>query len=159
MDIAGRRGYYEETERTNIYTMRLIILMYPEYQINNKNINRKLLANAEICNKVAEEQHGSRKHHQPGLLLLNKVLVGDLLCLMRYSGCYAMNDAKEWYDRMDQNFTILALMMFGVLWVIARNLFLVLQQACHSIKTGYGVMKPVYGNEKDNNPNCWHWAR
>ena len=64
--------------RINIEEMRLIQLMHPDYQINNKNIGRKVLANTEICNEVAEEQHGSRKHHQAGLLLLNKVLVGDL---------------------------------------------------------------------------------
>ena len=58
--------------------------MHPEYQINNKNIGRKVLANAEICNEVAEEQHRSRKNHQAGLFLLNKVLVGDLFRLMRF---------------------------------------------------------------------------
>ena len=88
--------------------------MHPEYQINNKNIGRKVLVNAEICNKVAEEQYGSRKHHQAGLLLLNKVLVGNLFRLKRYSGCYAMNDAKGCYDRINHNVDILALMVFGV---------------------------------------------
>ena len=123
--------------RININKMRLIMLMHPEHQINNKNIRRKVLANAEICNEVAEEQHGSRKNHQAGLLLLNKVLVGNLFCLTRYSGCYAINDNKGCYNRIDHNFAILALMVFGVPWAIARNLFLVLQQARHSIKTGY----------------------
>ena len=84
----------KKARRINIDEMRLIILMHPEYQINNKNIGRKVLANPEICNEVAEEQHRSRKHHQAGLLLLNKVLVEDLFRLTRYSGCYAMNDAK-----------------------------------------------------------------
>ena len=31
------------------------MLMHPKYQMNNKNIGRKVLANAKICNKVAEE--------------------------------------------------------------------------------------------------------
>ena len=111
-----------------------------------------MLANAEICNEVAEEQHGCRKYDQTGLLLLNKVLVGDLFCLTRYIGCYAMNDAKGYYDRIDHNFTILVLMVFGMPWEIARNLFLVLQQACQSIKTGYSVARSVYGNKHANNP-------
>jgi len=125
------------------------MLMHSEYQINNKNIGRKVLANTEICNEVVEEQHGSRKHHQAGLLLLNKVLVGDLFRLTRYSGCYAMNDAKECYHQIDHNFAILVLMFFGVPWMIARNLFRVLQQARHCIKTGYGILEPVYGNEDE----------
>ena len=68
--------------------------MHPKYRINNKNIGRKVLTNAEICNKVAEEQHRSRKYHQAGLLVLNKVLVGDIFRLTQFSGCYAINNAK-----------------------------------------------------------------
>ena len=124
--------------------------MHPEYQINNKNIGRKVLVNTEVYNEVAEEQHGSRKHHQAGLLLLNKVLVGDPFRLTHFSGCYVMNDAKEYYDQIDHNFTIFVLMLFGLPWIIARNLFRVLQQARHCIKTGYGVSQPVYRNEHKN---------
>ena len=132
--------------------MQLIQLIHSEHQINNKNIDRKVLANAEIYNEVAEKQHRSRKHHQAGLLLLNKVLVGDLFRLTHFSGYYAMNDTKGCYDRIDHNFSILVLMFFGVPWVIARNLFRVIQQACHCIKTGCGVSCPVYGNEDENEP-------
>ena len=64
--------------RINIKDVRLIQLMHPEYQINNKLVGKKVLVNAEICNEVADEQHGSRKHRQAGLLGLNKVE-----CMMR----------------------------------------------------------------------------
>ena len=46
---------------------------------------------------------------------------------------------------------VLALMVFRVPWAIAHNLFFVLQQARHSIKTGYGVSRPVYRNGDTNN--------
>ena len=59
--------------RINIEDMRLIQLMHPEYQINNKLVGKKVLANPEICNEMADEQHGSRKYHQAGLLGHNKV--------------------------------------------------------------------------------------
>ena len=124
--------------------------MHSEYQINNKNVGRKVLANVEICNEVAEEQHGSRKHHQAGLLLLDKVLVGDLFRFTRYSCCYEMNDAKGCYDQIDHIFAVLVLMYFGVPWSVATMLFLVLQQARHSIKTGYGLSQPVYSNEDES---------
>ena len=136
----------------NIDKMRLIMLMYPQFQMNNKNIGRKVLANAEICNEVAKGQHGSRKFHQAGLLLLNKVLVGDLFRLSRFSACYAMNDAKGCYDCIDHTFAILVLMYYGIAWSIARNCFQVLQQGRHRIKTGYGLSKPVYGNEDPQEP-------
>ena len=46
--------------------------------MNNKLTGKQILENVELTNKVTEEQHGSRKHHQAGLLVLNKVLIGDL---------------------------------------------------------------------------------
>ena len=44
-----------------IEDIRLIQLMHPEYQNNNKLVGKKVLANAEMCNEVADEQHGSKK--------------------------------------------------------------------------------------------------
>ena len=39
-------------------------------------------------------------------------------------------------------------MIFGVPWLVVTKLFCVLQQACHCMKTGYGVSQPVYGNKE-----------
>ena len=61
-----------------------------------------------------------------------------------------MNNAKRCYDKIDHNIAILVLMVLGVPWMIARNMFLVLKQACHRIKTGYGVLQQVYGNKDLN---------
>ena len=77
--------------------MRLILLMHPEYQINNKLLDKKVLVNAKLCNEVAEEQHGSRRHHQAGLLGLNKVLIGDIFRYTRGSDCYVMNTIPTAY--------------------------------------------------------------
>ena len=81
--------------------MRHIQLMHPDFQINNKLVGKKVLANAEICNEVAKEQHGSRKHHQAGLLVLNKILVGDLFRLTRRAEYYGMNVTKGCFDRTE----------------------------------------------------------
>ena len=148
----------KKADKINIKEMRLIQLMHLEYQINNKNIGQKVLANAEICNEVAEEQHSSRKHHQAGLLLSNKVRVGDLFRLTSYSGCYAMNNAKGCYDRIDHNIAILVLMVFGVPWIIAWNMFLVLQQTCHRIKTGYAVLATSIRKRRRRQSHCQNWA-
>ena len=64
--------------------------MCPEYQINNKLVGKKVLAEYEIYNEVANKQHGSTKHHQAGLLVLNKILVGDFFYLTHQAGCYGM---------------------------------------------------------------------
>ena len=60
-----------------------------------------------------------------------------------------MNDAKEYYDQIDHTFAVLVLMYFGMSRSVATMLFLVLKKERHSIKTGYGVSKPVYGNEDE----------
>ena len=43
-------------------------------------------------------------------------------------------------------------MFFGLPWKIARNLFHILQQGRHHIKTGYSVLEPMYGNEEEKEP-------
>ena len=100
--------------------------MHPEYQINNKLVGKKVLANAEMCDEVAEEQHGSMKHHQAALLGLSKVLIGDVFRYDRRSGCYGMNDAKGCFDRIQHTFALLVLMYYGVAWSVASTLFGVL---------------------------------
>ena len=72
--------------RINIEDMRLIQLMHLKYKSNNTLVGKKVLANAEMCNEVAEEQQGSRKYHQAGLLGLNKVLIGYVFLCTRHSG-------------------------------------------------------------------------
>ena len=83
--------------------MRLIQLMSPEFQINNKMIGRRILAYAERANAVATDQHGSRKHHKAINTCLNKKLICDVLRQKRRSGAVAMNDAKGCYDRISHN--------------------------------------------------------
>ena len=125
--------------------------MHPEYQINNNNVGRKILANEKICNKVVEEQHGYRKHHQARLLLLNKVLVGDLFRLTRYSGCYGMNNAKGCYNRIDHIFAILVLMFLVYLGLLLQTCYEFSKK--HVIVLGgYGVSEPVYGNKDEDKP-------
>ena len=63
-----------------------------------------------------------------------------------------MNDTQGCYDRIDHTFAILVLMFFGIPWRITRNCFRPLQQGRHRIKTGYGLSKPVNGNEDPEEP-------
>ena len=46
----------------SVAKMRLIQLMSPEFQINNKMISRNVLC-VEAADAVAADQHRSRKHH------------------------------------------------------------------------------------------------
>ena len=90
--------------KISIDNMRSIQLMHPEFQINNKLARKRVLENAEICNEVADEQHGSRKNHQAGLLALNKCLIVDICRLLRMLVCYGINHAIGCFDRIDRSY-------------------------------------------------------
>ena len=102
--------------------------MHPEFQINN------------ICNKVADKQHGYKKHHQAGFLDLNKCLIGDICRLLRMSACYGMNDVIRCFDRIDHTPAIITLMRLGLAYNSTYTLF----QFC--TKIGYGIASPVYND-------------
>ena len=142
VEILKKLGVYD------IEQMRAVQLFAAEFNITNKMIGKRALANAEICNEVADEQHGSRKNHQARLLVLNKVLVGDWLLLRKQAGAYGMNDAKGCFDRIVHTVAIIVLMSFGVPYLAAKTLFLILAKARHKIKTGYGISDWVYGDEE-----------
>ena len=128
------------SEKIGINDMQLIQLMHPEFQINNKLAGKRVLENAEICNEVANEQHGSRKNHQAGLLALNKYLIGDICRLLRMLACYGINDTIGFFDRIDHIPAIITLMRFGLEYKAAHALIQVIQKSLHCIKTGYGIL-------------------
>ena len=103
--------------------MRLIKLMDPAFQINNKLTNKQILENAELTNTDAQEQHQSRKHHQAGLLFLKKVLTGDLSRIIVQALYYAINDVIGYFDRIDHTPAILVLTRYGLEYDSTRKLF------------------------------------
>ena len=131
-----------------IDVMRFIQLMDTDFQSNNKLVGKKVLANAEMCDEVADEQHGSRKNRKTILCCLNKTLVSGYLRLTRRAGCFGMNDDRGCFNRIVHTVAILVFMSFGVLAMIARTLCGTLQKARHRVKTGFGISEPVYGDEE-----------
>ena len=127
--------------------MRLIQLMSPEFQINNKMIGGNVLKHAENADAVADDQHGSRKHHKSINTCLNKKLVCDVFRQKKRAGAVAILDAKGCYDAISHPIAVLTLMSFGVPQKVFKVLFSTFQKAKHHIKTGYGRSEAVNGNE------------
>ena len=123
--------------------MRLIQLMNPVFQMNNKLTGKHVLENAKLTNTVAKEQYRPRKHHQVGLLALNKVLIEDLSRIIIQAFCYVMNDTIRFFDRIDHTPVILVCTRYGLDYESARTLFRVIQKALHTIKMEYRVSDPV----------------
>lgn len=117
--------------------------MHPEFQIHNKLVGKRVLENAEICNKIANERHGLKKHQQSGLLALKKHLIGNICRLIRMLGCYSVNDAIGCFNIINHTPTIITLMCFGLIYTPACTLFQVIQKALHHIKTFHGTSVPI----------------
>ena len=63
----------------DVEKMRTICLMNAEFNMNNKQLGRDMMANAEKHGAIAREQYGSRRHHQSILAALNTRLTMDHL--------------------------------------------------------------------------------
>jgi hypothetical protein len=67
--------------------------------MNNKNQGQDFMANAEDVHKLPDEQAGShQKNYQLSMTALNKVLMMDLLRLLRQAGRLCSDDAICYYD-------------------------------------------------------------
>lgn len=89
----------------------------------------------------------SKKHHQAGLIALNKYLIGDICRLLIMPACYGMNNTIRCFYRIDHTPAIITLMYFGLAYNTAHTLFQVMQKSLHHIKTGYDISSPVYNDD------------
>ena len=92
VEILKRAGEYK------VAKMRLIQLMSPEFQINNKMFGRHALAHAKKAGEVSANQHGSRKNHKAIITCLNKKLLCNVLWQKCRAGAVSMNDASGCYN-------------------------------------------------------------
>ena len=125
-------------------------MMVPEYQANNKMVGKKVMTHAEKAGALATDQYGSRKHHKSIDCCMNKVITTDISRQRRAPTMIISNDARGCYDRINHVVAVLALMMFGVPWKVARTLFSVLKRSLHAIQTGLGTEEDMYGGLEDD---------
>ena len=125
--------------------MRLICLMNPAYNMNNKEFGRLLMAYCERQGLLSDAQSGSRKHRRAAEVALQKVLTMDILRQQRKSGFLCSNDALQCYDRIVHSVAMLCMMSRGADPVALRSLFSTLQNAVHCVMTGFGPSEPMYG--------------
>ena len=76
---------------------------------------------------------------------LQKVLTTDILRQKGWAGFLCLNDALQCYDRIVHNMAMLSMLSRGANPKALRSLFETLQNAEHSIMTGFGKSKAQYG--------------
>jgi hypothetical protein len=120
--------------------------MNPAFNMNNKEFGHQLMLYNELHDLLADAQSGSRKDRRAAEVTLQKVLTMDLLRQKRWAGFLSSNDAMQCYDRIVHNVAMLCMRSRGADPLALNFLFSTLQNAEHSIMTGYGVSAaPTYG--------------
>jgi Reverse transcriptase (RNA-dependent DNA polymerase) len=132
----------------NIEKMRTITQMDAAFNMNNKQLGRDLLRQAETHQNLANEQYGSRHHHRSSTAATNKVLMMDLLRLKQQAGALCSNDAKSCYDRIVHSVVALALRQQGAPMGPVESMLKTLQNAKHKIRTAFGVLTQHYGGDR-----------
>jgi hypothetical protein len=80
--------------------LRIIVLFYALFNMNNKRVGREMIANAERLHQIPWEVYGGRKRHRAIKCATNKVLTMDKARLEHRSMALCSNDAKSCYDRI-----------------------------------------------------------
>lgn len=136
----------KKTGKTDVDSLRTIVLLEPDFNFMNKKLGRDVMYQAEKNNLIAPEQFGSRKRHSSIDQVLIKTLYYDILRIKRQDGYLCSNDAKSCYDRITHSMASLALQRIGLPTPPIISMLTSLQKMKHHIRTGYGVSSRTYGN-------------
>jgi len=132
---------------TDLLGLRTIGLFPVDSNFAFKHVGRAMMALAEKTKSLAPEQYGSRKRHKAINLAVNKALTFDILRQLKLSGAKCSNDAKSCYDLIGHTQASLSMQRVGVPKNIINCLFTTLQEAVHTVKTGFGDSKASYGRK------------
>jgi hypothetical protein len=127
--------------------LRLISLLMPDFNHNNKILGRLAMKNGEKDNLIAEEQYGSRKGLSASKHALNKRLVLDILRIQRRPGVLCANDATACYDRILPFAAYISMRRLGLPKEAIQSMLGPIQKMCHRVRTAYGDSQESYGGE------------
>ena len=149
-DIPYRTGYVPSRWKQGINCMlgkgkgfhvknlRTILLYEPDFNFTNGRTGRLAMENAEKHGTIPPEQYGSRKNHSAIDQALNKVLMHDLLRLLRQPGAHMVGDLAKCYDRIEHSFAGLSLRCQGLPKGPVEAMFGTIQELVHHVRTIYG---------------------
>jgi len=132
---------------TDLLGLRTIVLFPVDCNFAFKHVGRAMMALAEKTKSLAPEQYGSRKRHKAINLAVNKALTFDILRQLKRSRAICSNDAKSCYDLIGHTQASLSMQRVGVPKNIINCLFTTLQEAVHTVRTGFGDSKASYGGK------------
>ena len=140
----------EILKKANVYVlekMRLIQLMYADFNANNKHDGKRVMEAAERNGTINKGAIGGRKNHSGSGGGLLKVLFNDKMRTTGRPGGIISNDAKSCFDRIVHSVAMICLARQGMDKNAIRTLFETLQEAVHHISTAFGVSEDSYGGK------------
>lgn len=72
--------------------------MFADFNMNNKKLGRDVMAMAEACGVLPDDQYGSQKWYRAIMAALNKRLTMDALRQRHQAGALCSNGAKSWIE-------------------------------------------------------------
>ena len=92
VELVKKPGNFKVTD------LRTILLFEADFNQNNKQLGRTMMAHAENLDLLAPEQYGSRRGLSAIEHGINKRMTFDLLRQSQTPGALCANDAKSCYD-------------------------------------------------------------
>jgi hypothetical protein len=139
---------YELLKKEGVFrpdTFRTIQLFKPDFNQNNKLLDKETMVRAERNQTIAPEQYGSRKNLSAILHAVNKTLSFDLIRQYKVPAAMCSNDAKSCYDRIVHNVASLCFQYQGVSEPPLVCMFTTLQNVQHRVRTAFGDSIQTYG--------------
>jgi hypothetical protein len=127
--------------------LRTIVLMEADFNFLNKIAGKRIMANAEKSNSIADEQFGSRKMKGAINHAVNKQLTLDIMRQEKRKFTLVILDAKGCYDRIAPPIASLSLKRQGTPASYVIMLFSTIQAMQHFIRTAYGDSREFYRQE------------
>jgi hypothetical protein len=122
----------------HVSTLRTILLLEADFNQGNKRIGRQIMYNAEVNNRLAAEQYGSRKFYTAINQGLNKRLTFDVWRQLKQRGALCSTDAMSCYDRIVHLAAALAMRRAGASPSAVHCMLDTLQGMKHYIRTAFG---------------------
>ena len=84
----------------NLEKLRTVVMLEPDFNMNNKKIGKDAMWNGTRCGIVSRENYGGKKHARAPEVILNQVLVCDKMRADHRPAIIISNDAKGCFDRI-----------------------------------------------------------
>jgi exonuclease III len=126
--------------------LRTILLTEADWNMNNKQLGKDAMNNAEAVNAISPEQGGGRKNYTAPQISLNDTLTADISRQRRHPIAIISNDAKGCFDRVVHSVAYMCLRRFGAPAAAIVSMLRTIQGMTHHVRTAFGDSTTTYGS-------------